>query len=386
MRWRSAFSHQSKTFLATGNETVPHDNYSHRFIACPPYQRHIGAARIRNHKELARNFTKVARVGAPPALIHVGNVPISLACAAVRYGNQVGCPVVIDIRDLWPDIYADLLPQRLSGLRGPLVKALHAGSLQLKWAMRNATAFTALTQSYLDWALDFAGRAQTDADAIFAMSYPRRDHIPAEQDLQALRYQLGLVKNDKLAVYLGNIGSQSDFDTLLKAAHALADTHPDFKMVLAGSGPKEQALRQAAEGLPNVVVPGWLQGSQIASLLYLAQIGLIAFHPVPNYLLNVPNKFSEYLAGGLAIACGLGGEMGRLVDTSRCGFLYPSGDAVALSATLAQVLDNPARLQAMGEQARKLHTERFDGAQMYPLFADHLERLAEQGTNKVEIT
>jgi glycosyltransferase involved in cell wall biosynthesis len=378
VRWRSAFSHQSKTLLETGNVSIPHDNYLHRFIACPPYQRHIGAARIRNHRALAHNFTKVAQGGPPPALIHVGNVPISLACAAVRYGHHVGCPVVIDIRDLWPDIYADLLPRQLSVFRDPLVKALHAGSFQLKWAMRNATAFTALTQPYMEWAIEFAGRAQTDADAVFAMSYPRRDNVPAQSDLNALRTRLGIAEGDRLAVYLGNIGSQSDFDTLLQAAHALADKYPNFKMVLAGSGPKEQALRDAAKNIPNVIVPGWLQGPEIAGLLHLAQIGLIAFHPVPNYLLNVPNKFSEYLAGGLAIACGLGGEMGRLVDKAQCGFQYPSGDAEALTRELAKVLDDPAKLDAMGTHARVLHSEQFDGAQMYPLFADHLERLARQ--------
>lgn len=385
VRWRSAFSHQSKTFLAQGNVAVAHDNYTHRFIDCPPYRRHIGAARIRNHRSLARHFTKVAQSGAPPSLIHVGNVPISLACAAVRFGRHAGCPVIIDIRDLWPDIYADLLPKQLRALRGPMVKVLHAGSVQLKWAMRNATGFTALTQSYLEWALAFAGRPQTDADAVFAMSYPRIDAVPSKSDLNALRARLGIAEGDRLAVYLGNIGSQSDFDTLLQAARELAGKYPDFKMVLAGSGPKEQTLRQAAESLPNVIVPGWLQGSEIASLLHLAQIGLIAFHPVPNYLLNVPNKFSEYLAGGLAIACGLGGEMGRLVETAQCGFRYPPADATALAGALASLLDDPAQLRVMGDRARALHSKQFDGAQMYPLFADHLERLARQDSSQVSI-
>jgi len=132
-------------------------------------------------------------------------------------------------------------------------------------------------------------------------------------------------------------------------------------------------------------VPGWLQGSEIASLLHLAQIGLIAFHPVPNYLLNVPNKFSEYLAGGLAIACGLGGEMGRLVETAQCGFRYPPADATALAGALASLLDDPAQLRVMGDRARALHSKQFDGAQMYPLFADHLERLARQDSSQVSI-
>lgn len=375
VRWRSAFSHQSKTFLASGNVAIPHDNYTHKFIACPPYSRHVGPARIRNHLALGRNFLKAARSGPVPELIHVGNVPISLTYAAVRYGQEVGCPVIIDIRDLWPDIYASLLPSRLSGLREPTIAALHASSFRLKWAMRHATAITALTQPYMDWALRLAARDQTDADAIFSMCYPRRDDIQPDSDLDALRARLGLAEGDQVAAYLGNIGYQSDFETVFAAARVLAERFPRFKVVLAGSGPLEEPLRRASADLPNVIVPGWLQGPEIAALLHLTQIGLIAFNPVSNYLLNIPNKFPEYLAGGMAIACGLGGEMGRLTEETGCGFLYPSGDARALSEALAGVLSDQAKLEAMGARARELHAARFDGAKIYPAFADHLERL-----------
>lgn len=377
VRWRSAFSHQAKEFLAAGNTSQRHDNYTQRFIACPSYQRHVGPARIRNHLALGRNFLSMARRESAPNLIHVGNVPIALAYAAVRYGKAVGCPVVVDIRDLWPDIYADLLPSRLSGWRAPTIAGLHALSFRLKWSLRNATAITALTRPYMDWALGLAARDQTDKDAIFGMCYPRHETTPPAADLEALRFRLGVTPEDQIAAYLGNIGHQSDFETVIAAARSVSDRFPHFKVVIAGSGPREDELRRIAADAPNVIVPGWLQGPEIASLLHIAQIGLIAFHPVPNYLLNIPNKFSEYLAGGLAIACGLGGEMGALIDETGCGFRYPSGDADALSGKLAALLGDPSKLEQMGAQARILHAERFDGAQVYPAFADHLEHLAD---------
>lgn len=376
VRWRSAFSHQAKEFLALGNVAQQHENYTQRFLACPAYRRHIGLSRILNHLALGRSFSSVSNSMPRPDLIHVGNVPIALAYAAVRYGKRVGCPVVVDIRDLWPDIYADLLPSSMSGLRHVVIASLHALSFRLKWTMRNATAITALTQPYMDWALALAGRAQTSDDAVFAMCYPSQKREPAAADLDALRVRLGLTPQDQVAVYLGNIGHQSDFESVISAARALSDQFPNFKLVLAGSGPRENELRRLAADATNVIFSGWLQGPEIVSLLHLAQIGLIAFHPVPNYLLNIPNKFSEYLAGGLAIACGLGGEMGALVEEFGCGFQYPPGDASALKIGLAQLLSNPTTLDEMGVQARALHARSFDGAQVYPAFADHLERVA----------
>lgn len=377
VRWRSAFSHQSKKFLANGNVVKAHDNYTQRFIACPPYQRHVGLSRIRNHKALGRNFLLAAQSCPAPDLIHVGNVPIELAHAAVRYGKTVGCPVVIDIRDLWPDIYVDLLPKFVSFIQSPLLKFLKFTSLQLKWTMRNATAITALTEPYLEWGLDIANRQACDNDAVFAMCYPRRDESPPAQAISALREELGLEPDDLVATYLGNIGYQSDFELLIQAAKRLAKQFPKFKIVIAGSGPNEGKVRQLASGLDNVILPGWLQGDRLASLLHVSKIGLIAFRPVPNYLKNIPNKYSEYLAGGMAISCGLGGEMARLTQEKSCGFVYPAGDLERLCTELTRVLADPALLDSMCARAKSLHASHFDSANVYPAFADHLEHIVQ---------
>lgn len=376
VRWRSAFSHQSKQFLANGDFVQLHDNYTQRFIACPPYRKHVGLSRIRNHKALGKNFLQVARSCRAPVLIHVGNVPIELAHAAVRYGTEVGCPVIIDIRDLWPDIYVDRLPEFVSFLRAPALEVLRFASFQLKWAMRNATAITALTQPYLNWGLELAGREAHENDAIFAMCYPPRNNIPSEGAILRFQKKLGLEPGDKVAAYLGNIGYQSDFELLIRAAKQLAGRFPKFKIVIAGSGPMEGKIRQLASGMNNVIIPGWLQGDEITSLLYLSQIGFIAFKPVPNYLKNVPNKYSEYLAGGMAIACGLDGEMARLTEKANCGFIYPSGDLDALCAGLIRILSDPDLLNTMCGNAQALHAAHFDSTYVYPAFADHLEHVA----------
>lgn len=376
VRWRSAFSHQSKQFLEHGNVSRPHDNYTQNFIDCPAYQRHVGLKRIRNHAALATNFGKVSRQGPPPKLIHVGNVPIDLAHAAVRYGKEVGCPTIIDIRDLWPDIYVDLLPNALSGLREPMLKLLKFSAFRLRWAIRNATAITALTQPYMDWAMDLGERTQTPKDAIFPMCYPQRDEQPSDVAMTALRKRLGVAPDDIVAVYLGNIGYQSDFELVIEAAKQLSSRFPKFKVVIAGSGPKEEALKELTNSVPNVIIPGWLRGEEMSAILHLSDIGLIAFHPVPNYLKNIPNKYSEYLAGGLAVACGLGGEMGRLTDQHGCGFTYPPGDLDTLCDRLAHLLSDHSSLKAIGEKSLALYQAKFTSERVFPAFADHLEMLA----------
>ncbi len=377
IRWRSAFSHQAKTYLAQGSLKAPHDNYFHQFIDGPEYHRHVGLRRIQHHVALGRNFSAIAaRYPSRPDLIHVGNVPIALASAAVTYAEANRIPVIVDIRDLWPDVYVDLIPPSLGFLRRPTLAMLHATSFGLRRMLQEATAISALTPSYLDWALQLARRSPTQDDTVFEMCHAAQATKPPQHEIEELRVKLGISPDQVVACYAGNLGRQSDFRTLIAAAHRLSDQNPAFRMVLAGSGPAEPELKRLAAKSGNIIIPGWLTGAQLASLMAISSIGLISYHPVPNYLRNIPNKFPEYLANGLAIACGLDGEMGRLVDEHRCGFTYNPGNDEMLAAGLLQLTKDTARLAEHGARATRLHRSRFDRARIYPRFADYLENIA----------
>ena len=77
-------------------------------------QKHVGIARIINHRLLGVNFTDYASKQLQPDVIHVGNIPIELAYAVVKYAKLYSIPVIVDIRDLWPDIF-DFIPYPLNG-------------------------------------------------------------------------------------------------------------------------------------------------------------------------------------------------------------------------------------------------------------------------------
>lgn len=378
VRWRSSFSHQAKVQLATGSVRVATENYHHQYIDAPGYRSHVGLARVLSHRALSRNFLDVARAyPTSPDLIHVSNVPIDLCHAAVCFGQEMDVPVIVDIRDLWPDIYADLLPNALSVMREPLRGWLTGRKGRLGAALAGATGITGLTQPYLDWGLAKAGRAQGPNDSVFSMCYPKPKAPPSQDTIDGLRERVGIGANDVLACYIGNIGYQSDFEGLIASADYLADSNPGFKIVLAGSGPALDGLKSLARGTPNVFLPGWLQAHEVHALMHISTFGLIAYKPVPNFLMNVPNKFAEYLAGGLVIACSLNGEMGRLVDENHCGFVYDMGDPRALAERFTTMLDDPEMLQTMSQNAAALHHDEFEGSIVHEKFADYLVDIAQ---------
>lgn len=378
-RWRSSFSHQAKRQLVGASTTeLTDEDYKLAYLRTSGYRSHVGVRRILSHRGLAREFLRLAHSQPQPDLIHVGNVPIELAIAAVEFASLKSIRVVIDIRDLWPDAYLEFVPRRLRAMRPLAAQVIQRGWPSLHRALASADAFTALSEPYLDWALAHAGRARSAADAIVPMTYPAvTNEEIAEVTLQTLRDRLRLPDGSLVATYLGNVGHQSDFDTIVRAAKASSASGADVTYVVAGSGPRYPEIEEAAQSVSSLRAPGWLEGDEIQSLMQLSAVGLICYRDVKNFRMNVPNKFVEYLAGGLSVACGVPGEMTRLVKESGCGFVYDSANANELHQSLAQLSTNSEMLERQRSAARSLHAEQFDFNTVVRYFADHLEAVAD---------
>lgn len=374
VRWRSGYSHYEKRYLVSGSPRRAFAGTEFQFLEGPPYQRHIGYRRIRHHQAIARQFTEFAAgMDHRPDAIHVSNVPLELCRAAVEFGADRGIPVVIDIRDLWPDLFLDMVPAVFSFLKPGLKWFLRASYEDAACAMRRATAITGITQPFVEWGLKRAGRSRTERDQVFHMSYPDPDVRCEDADMAKLAVRLGLREQEPIFCYFGSIGYQSDFDTLIEAARSFNGRF-EGKFVICGDGPKLARLRARAAMLANVSLPGWLEAKDIRSLMQLATVGLIPFKESDNYVLNMPNKFSEYLSGGLILACGLRGEMAKMVEAHHCGFVYPSGDAATLARKLAELIALPPdNLRRMKANARALFQQQFNYQVVYNRLCDYLE-------------
>ena len=64
-----------------------------------------------HHKIVAKKFNEIALSNHIefPDLILCAYPAIELSRAGVQFANKIGVPVVVDIRDLWPDIFVEIL-------------------------------------------------------------------------------------------------------------------------------------------------------------------------------------------------------------------------------------------------------------------------------------
>lgn len=382
--WTSAFDHVNKIHRAPADMRIRLRQGSELLLLRGPgYRRNLSLARIRDHRALARRFTVLARHEKRPDVILASFPAIELCLAAARYGREYGVPVVLDVRDLWPDIFLDHIPVPLRPLGRLALASLFAETAE---AFRLSSAVTGITLPFVQWGLGQAGRAGGELDRDFPMGYPA-GAIEAAELAKARRWwknQHGIEKSDKLlVVFFGSLGRQIDLATVLAAASRLQGKGIGF--VICGSGERLPEYRRLAEGLDNVFLPGWIDAPRIRALMEIADIGLAPYFCREDFLASYPNKVLEYLSGGLPVLSAIDGLVGSLLTTEGCGLVYGGDSPIEqLTGLLDQLRHDPCRLREMSDNARRVFEQRFSAERVYPAMVKYLEKIAEKEWSRVE--
>ena len=132
----SSFDHFKKEQICERDTKLKvNDNYIINISYAKGYKKNISISRIINHKVIAKKFRKQAEKMERPDLIYASFPTIDYASEAVKYGKKHNVPVIIDIRDLWPDIFKHNLPQYLRIFAMPYIKLMDN---KTKKIMKNA--------------------------------------------------------------------------------------------------------------------------------------------------------------------------------------------------------------------------------------------------------
>ena len=375
--WASTFDHARKRHRFDASRTVElQPGLKVRLLHGPGYSHNTSPARLWHQRTLAQVFSREITDCRAPDLIFCSLPTLEFAEICVGYGwNRV--PVLIDVRDAWPDLYLNLFPfsvRRFARL------FLVSEFRRAKYIFRMATGVTAVSFTYLDWALHYAKRSRRSEDGVFPLGYSaRKVEIQPESQKKLIQQRYGIQSGVLVVSFIGAFGASYDLDTIVKAAHLLqSEGKWGVQFVLAGDGDKAHRLHETAFGLSNVVFTGWLDQSSLEMLMQITDIGLAAY--TKDALQSLPNKPFEYMAAGLPLLSSLSGELERLITDHQIGLHYRAGDEKSLVEKIAWLTEHPAERVAMGQRARRLFEERFRADIIYPKLVAHLEQVAANAT------
>jgi glycosyltransferase involved in cell wall biosynthesis len=178
---------------------------------------------------------------------------------------------------------------------------------------------------------------------------------PDPKARRAVRTALGMGSRP-LLIFVGNFYDWHDLSTLLDALSHVLRTNPDARLVLVGDGPqREGILKRASDlGIAHAVhFTGAVAHTDVPRLLSAVDIAVAPVPAMKGDSWLSPMKLFEYMASGAAVVASKAGQIIEVIQDGSNGLLVPSGDALAMSAALKRLLDDPTLRSRLGLQARQ---------------------------------
>ncbi len=271
--------------------------------------------------------------------------------------RRTGAAVVVDQRDLMPELFAARYAERR-----PVARVLHF----LERRTQRAADLTIGVNHHLEARLRDAGAR----DVAVVRNGPVRDHVAAARPDPTLRAGV-----DHLCCWAGKMGRQDRVDLLLEAIRVFVHVlgRRDTRFVLLGDGECLPDLRARVHELDLdawVVFPGWLSESDLFTHLATADVGLDASLQVEVS----PVKVMEYMAFGMPVVAFDLPETAALLHGTGVG--VPPGDVVGLAEALSELLDDPERARALGRAGRVRIAEELGWDHQAEIYLAAIDRVA----------
>jgi len=373
--WTANFSHHFKRFRSKDwNDLDVSPNFQIRLVPTSGYRKHIGLGRVRFEILFAWRMYHRAVKESPPGCIIAVEPPQTIGFLAVRIARHFKAWLILDVMDLWPEIFALAFPRLLRPL-APMV--LYPLYVLRRHNLRHADAITSLCDTYLEAAKRQAPQCQitvTIFNGIDVAGFRAMNREP-DKTSAGLMQRIGQKMSDEVwVVYAGTLGNNYDVKTLLQAAAYLQQRKSKIKIFIAGEGPLRSYAMDfiATHRSANLIYLGKLNPRELIQLYQVCDIGLCAYGPESN--VAMPDKAYDYMAAGLPIVSSLRGELENLLRIHQMGIQYQAGDPKSLAKALESLARDEERRKTMARNSHNTAMQ-FDKHVQYQKFADLVERL-----------
>ncbi len=342
--WTAAYSHHFKRQRSESWQDIEVSRqFTVRLVPTPGYVHHIGFGRVWFELVYAMRAFRRARKEPPPQIIFATDPPQAVGLLGAALARRHHAKLVIDVMDLWPELFKMAVPKPLRKLAPILFWPLYA---LRRRNFRRADALTALCETYMSVARDAAANTPTQiiyngirmANMHTQIDKPKAVKIPERRE------------GEVWAIYAGTLGVNYDIPTLLDAMKLLDQSCVPLRLFVAGDGPLAQKVRGAARRSDsNVTYLGKLAPDELAAYYAECQIGICAYGCDSN--VAMPDKAYDYMAAGLAIVNSLPGELAAILDQQDAGVSYEAGSHYSLASVLDHLAFRPHECDRLGANA-----------------------------------
>lgn len=311
------------------------------------------------------SFWPMARLFSTPRMgpvdVAIGTSPTFFAAmAAAAAAKRNRAPFIMEVRDLWPDIFVDL---------GVITNERMIGLLRL-WEMslyKKAARVVTVTESFRTSLL----QRGLVPDKVHTITNGADTDFWTPQAAEPARMAALGLEGCFVALYLGTHGISQRLAQVVEAAELLHDRR-DIKFLLVGAGAEKARLREmaAAKNLPNLIFHDPVDKNRARELYTLAGTVLVPLRDIPLFDTFIPSKMFEAMAMAKPVVGSLRGEAADILGRSGGGVVVGPENSRALAEAVAALAADPARCGELGRRGREFVVQQYSREK---LAADYLK-------------
>lgn len=347
--WISDFVHRTKKYRAVGKIDDPliSKNIKIMSIHSRSYKNNISLDRIYYEKEFGRNFEKLAANEIPPDLIVIGDPSLFYMNNVINYKKNSDCRLIVDVIDLWPELFNVIFPSKIRFLTNYLWILLYKKRQKL---IEESDGVVAVSEDYLK-TVTRKVKKNIPASVVYWGYVESKGHLPSDNLIERLENFSKIHKN--ILVYAGSLGDAYDMDIIVKAIKRAEALNSDFGFIIAGDGPrKNDFIKLQLECGSRLDFLGAVNPSDLQTIYKYSDIGLITY--VAGSTVAMPIKLFDYLNGGLAILNSLSRDIGQIIEGNQLGINYKPNDLDDFFEKINFLISDAVRLEEIKINALKM--------------------------------
>lgn len=373
----SLFNHFTKEFEYKDERILKiNENLKMILIKGKGYKKNVSFSRFYDHLIIQNKFRELLKLEKPDVII--SSFPtIGLSFESVKFATKNSVISFVDIRDLWPEIFIDIIPSKLKFLGKIIFSPLFYITLRI---FKKTNGILGVTDDYINVGLKRANRKKSIYDKSFPLGYNKLSINQKEKNL-AIKFweKNGVLLDDGYinVCYFGTLGYQYDLTTVIKGFKKLK--YNKIRLIICGSGDNEENLKKLALGDSKIIFPGYIDAVQIKVLMTYSHIGVYPPFKKENFIKNIPGKVVEYLSEGLIILNSLEHSLvGKLLRDQKFGSSYNSGDPDSFRKNLINLIEDVKAKKYDKNRMIDFFEQNYNQIKVFKDFMHHIEKSVEK--------
>ena len=271
--------------------------------------------------------------------------PITSVIPALKYKEIAKAPVILYVCDLWPESIRDKA-------NGKIMSKRNLVFLMMKFLSRRiynkADLICVKCEEFSDYLIKECRVAKRKCNVIY--EHAESNYLSVSSNPEP--------NNIVDFMFLGNIGSNSNCELIIKAAALLKGEN--YKIHFVGDGSGLNDLKKICSDLnllDKICFHGRFPQSKIIKFYNMADVCLLTLSNKSAIGLTPPAKLSSYMAASRPIIASASGATKRIIQKANCGFVCAPDSAEELAKSLQNVIDNPDIVKHLGSNGRLFFLE-----------------------------